>query len=269
MVAEDEFCQVPRAVCLIREREPYPHPHFIEGLRACGYKVSTGYDYKPASNDVLMIWNRSGPRDLVARQFERVGAAVIVTENGWIGRTRDGGKFYALCLGHHNGAGQWPVGRDDRLAGMNIELRPWRESGKHIVVLASRGIGEPGVAQPRDWLNHVGGMLKRMTRRPVVVRRHPGDSHAAVEDDLAGAHAVVTWASGAAIKAIAAGVPAFHFLPNWIGAPAARFGIDKIEEPFLGDRGPMFRRLAWAQYSADEIATGAPIKCLLTSRSTA
>lgn len=81
--------------------------------------------------------------------------------------------------------------------------------------------------------------------------------------DLKDCWAVVTWSSGAAIKAIAAGVPAFHALPNWIGAPAAKpFGSD-LENPFLGDRLPMFQRLAWAQWGLDEIASGEPFKRLL------
>jgi hypothetical protein len=142
-------------------------------------------------------------------------------------------------------------------------LKPWRESGKHIVIIASRGIGEPGVAQPRQWLNDAYAKLQRVTKRPIKVRNHPGDSNADMSADLAGAHAVVTWASGGAIKAIAAGIPAFYGLKHWVGAKAASNDLAAIETPFLGDRLPMFRRLAWAQFTADEIATGWPIKRLL------
>jgi hypothetical protein len=259
---------MPRAVCLIKDTEPYAQPHFIAGLEACGFKVSTGYNYTPTRDDVLLTWNRSGARHQIAQSFEKVGAAVIVAENGWIGRTRTGGKFYALCLGHHNGAGAWPDTGTDRWPLLNVDLAPWRESGKHVVVLCSRGIGEAGIAQPRDWPLRIVEDLKRVTSRNIRVRKHPGDSNASLADDLAGAHAVVTWASGAGIKAIAAGIPAFYGLKGWIGAAAAKRGVEEIENPFLGDRLPMFRRLAQAQWTADEIATGDPIKCLLMSQST-
>lgn len=205
-----------------------------------------------------------GGKEHIASLYEKAGCKVIIAENGWIGRTNDGGKFYALCLGHHNGAGTWTVGEADRWPLMNVEIKPWRERGKRIVILASRGIGERGVAQPREWPQQVAHWLRKRTGREVVIRAHPGDSHAPVEESLSGAHAVVTWASGAAIKALAAGIPVFHALPQWIGAGAARPIDHDIEDPFLGDRLPMFRRLAWAQFSAEEIATGEPFKCLLT-----
>lgn len=255
---------MPRAVCLIRDQSPYSQPHFVAGLKARGFKVSTGYDYKPTQQDVLLIWNRNGVRHHIALAFEQAGAAVIVAENGWIGRAANGGKFYALCRSHHNGPGSWPDTGVDRWPLMNVELRPWRTAGRHVVVLCSRGIGEPGIAQPRDWPLRIVEELKRVTDRKIKVRRHPGDSHAPVENELAGAHAVVTWASGAAVKAIAAGVPAFYGLKNWIVAGAAKHGVDEIEDPFLGDRLPTFRRLAQAQWTADEIATGEPFQWLLT-----
>lgn len=133
-------------------------------------------------------------------------------------------------------------------------------------MLLQRGIGEQGVAMPHEWRLDIERRLKAVTKRPIVIRGHPGiDGAAPTEPDFRNVHAVVTWASGAAIKAIAAGVPVFHEFDRWIGAPAARFGIDKIEEPYLGDRLPMFRRLAWAQWTAAEIAKGEPFECLLRS----
>jgi hypothetical protein len=76
----------------------------------------------------------------------------------------------------------------------------------------------------------------------------------------------VTWGSGAGIKSIVAGIPVFHEMPNWIGAPAAKLGLDDIEQPFLGDRQPMLNRLAWAQWDLDEIASGEAISWVCRSR---
>lgn len=255
---------MPTAVCLIRNQPPYPHAHFADGLRAAGFKVRTDATGRPAPGDVLLLWNRMGGKEHIAALYERMGCKVIIAENGWIGRAGDGGKFYALCLGHHNEAGTWRVGEVDRWPLLNVDLKPWRERGKRIVVLASRGIGERGVAQPREWPQRVAHELRKRTSREVVIRDHPRDSHAPVEEALSGVHAVVTWASGAAVKAIAAGIPAFHALPQWIGAAAARPLSHDIEDPFLGDRLPMFRRLAWGQWSATEIMTGEPFRWLLS-----
>jgi hypothetical protein len=257
-----------RAVVMVRDREPYPPPQFAEGLRRLGYSIHTELSFKPTPDDVLLIWNRMGAREIAARSFEAVGAAVIVAENGWIGKALDGGKMYALCLGHHNGRGTWFVGEEDRLQKMRFAIKPWREGGDHVLVICSRGIGEPGIAQPRDWPISIARRLRVLTDRPVKVRLHPGDSHASLDDDLRNAFCGVTWASGGAIKALAAGVPIFYELTGWIGASASVHGFENMVDPYLGDRLPMFRRLAWAQWSAAEIATGEPLACLLKSRST-
>jgi hypothetical protein len=116
---------------------------------------------------------------------------------------------------------------------------------------------------PGGWLADVHKRLSRLTDRRLVIRRHPGPDKTEPYDALRGAWAAVTWGSGAGIKALSVGVPVFHEFPSWIGAPAARLGIEDIEKPWLGDRLPMFQRLAWAQWTLAEIASGEAFRCLL------
>ncbi len=263
---------MPSALVVIRNEASYRKAFFCEGLERAGYSLTGDIHHQPAPDDVLIVWNRHGQHDGHARRFEAAGARVIVAENGFVGHDRDGHKLYAMCLNHHLGAGTWRVGEADRWAPLGIELKPWRTAGDHILVLAARGIGERGIAQPREWPLSIEARLRKVTKRPIRVRLHPGIQlklNDAVlpplDPDLAGAWACVTWGSGAGIKSIIAGVPVFHELPGWIGAPAARFlpGLNDLETPFTEDRLPMLRRLAWAQWSSDEIATGEPIKWLL------
>jgi hypothetical protein len=114
---------------------------------------------------------------------------------------------------------------------------------------------------PRPWLSEAESRLRRFTKRHIVIRRHPGREK--LDPDFTNVWAVVTWGSGAAIKALAAGVPVFYEMPNWIGGDAAIQGVDRIETPWLGDRLPMFRRLAWAQYRLSEIEKGWPFAALI------
>jgi hypothetical protein len=98
------------------------------------------------------------------------------------------------------------------------------------------------------------------------VRPHPGrHDNVPLERDLARARAVVTWGSGAALKALAWGIPAFYALPSWIGAPAARPLAQMDLGPVRDDakRLAMFERLAWAQADLEEIAAGDAISRLL------
>lgn len=253
----------PRACLLIRRDVKARFQAFRSGLSECSFDVRDAVFESPQPGDVLVIWNRHRHNGLAA-QFERVGARVLVAENGWLNRT-DGEKRIALCLSHHNGAGQWFEGPEDRWTPLGIELKPWCRGAGHILVLEQRGIGEPGIAMPRDWVPRTISQLQRVTNRKIVVRRHPGNHEPMPEPDWRDCWAAVTWASGAGIKAVIAGVPVFYGLENWIGGLAAKLGYDDLESPFMGDRLPMLRRLAHAQWSLNELASGEPFNRLLMS----
>lgn len=229
---------------------------FAAGLSAIGYKV-TNCEFSPDADDLLVIWNRMRRDETVAARFQRAKAKIIIAENGYIGRDSEGTKLFAMSRTYHNGAGKWPEGDAARWAEFDIELKPWREKGETILVLPQRGMGSPGVAMPLHWPDQVISKLHRMTGRSIKIRRHPGQSSLPREPDFSNVFAAVTWGSGAAIKALAAGVPVFYDFPHWIGRTAALplSGAD-IEKPFLGDRLPMFERLAWAQWRISEISTG-------------
>ena len=263
-----------KRACLLLRRSHYTRcQQFAAGFRRLGFEV-TDDPRQPRAGDALAMWNRFPRHEQAAREYERAGATVIVAENGWVGKIDDC-KPIALARGHHNGAGWWPVGEEDRWPRCGIELAPWRESGEHVLVLPQRGFGEPGVAMPGGWQAGALARLRRATKRPLVVRDHPG-AHDARDPDFTGAWAVVIWGSGAGIKALAAGIPVCFDMPNWIGADAASMGVDEIETPRLEDRPmgrpgvdprvAMFRRLAWAQWSPIEIATGEPLARLLVTQ---
>lgn len=249
-----------RAHCLIRDQPHYRSDAFRAGLRRAGYDVTAEWPQRGVTGDVLIIWNRYYEYAELARRFEKGGGLVLVAENGYLGVEWNGHRWYALSAHQHNGAGVWPRGDASRWERYGVELAPWRKPGREIVVLPQRGIGPPGVAMPDKWDTETCVRLAARTRRPVRVRPHPGQNRpdVSLEQDLANAWAAVTWGSGAAIKALAFGVPVFHDFPQWIGAPAARPLSADLEQPFRGDRLPMFHALAWAMWTVEEIASGDP-----------
>lgn len=245
-----------------------PGPHyrrycFLRGLERCGYRVDLKPTAKPNPDDVLVIWNRAPLNDLHARRFEAVGARVIVVENGYIGRDRNGAEFFAIALGHHNGAGTWKEGSPDRWDSLGLSLAPWKRGGDEIIIMPQRGYGEKGIAMPQNWEHITLRAISQRTRRPVRIRPHPGKNRPDPGPDLKNAYAAVVWASGAGVKALLAGIPVFYEMPKWIGAAAAMPLSADLELPFRGDRLPMFRRLAWTQFSAEEVLAGEPFAWLL------
>ena len=202
-------------------------------------------------------------------------------ENGFLGKDLAGDSWYAMALGHHAGRGQWPHSTQpleywlDESAGhpgrrwddLGVVLEPWREPGGETLVLQQRGIGEPGIASPRQWAERVMPKLKHAR-----MRAHPGAGRGIdLVRDLKKVSEVVTWASGAALKCLVLGVPVWYEMKGWIGAWAARPLAERRKGatpvPVLGDaaRIAAFRRLAWAQWRLSEIRNGTAFRALLTS----
>lgn len=257
---------MPRAICLIREQPHYRREAFCEGLQRVGYSIRNAFVPDINQDDVLVIWNCYGANEVYAQAFKNAKAKVVVAENGYIGHDEQGRHLYALAKGHHNGAGSWYVGGEERWRKQNITVKPWREGGDELVILPQRGIGPPKVAMPTAWVADLKLRLPALTDLPVRVRQHPGiKACVPLEEDLARAKAVVTWGSGAAIKALCLGIPAFYDFPDWIGALAGS-RVEEIKGPWFVERDCrelMLHRLSWAQWSIAEIQEGLPFRYLL------
>ncbi len=234
----------------LREGLPYRREAFRAGLESLGYTVRECITSKPEPGDLLCLWNRYGEKHLAALAFESMGLPVLVAENGYLGNEFAGKQWFALSRNQHNGAGTWPQGGPERWDSLGVTLQPWRESGE-TVILPQRGIGPLGVAMPRDWLQRTEARLAGTSYR---VRRHPGTRDCVPLDvDLANAGRVVTWGSGAALKALLWGIPVESDMPSWIGRCEATDA----------SRLSMLRRMIWAQWTLEEISSGQAFRALL------
>lgn len=231
----------------------------MTGLQRAGYELVNAIP-RPEPRDVLCIWNRYAGNHEQARKFESAGAKVLVAENGYIPDLA-GGKWLSLALNHHAGAGSWKHGGPERWDYLGVRFGEWRHvNNGETIVLGQRGIGEPGIASPVGWAESV---VRKVRGR---IRPHPGTNKNIVplEQDLAKASGVVTWASSAALRALLHGIPVWYAMPKWIGAPACK-PLGQWPEPLRDDQArlDMFRRLAWAQWRLDEIESGEAFSYLL------
>ena len=234
---------------LLKEGLHYRRDAFEAGLRANGFDVVRDIP-NPEPGDCLMIWNRYGHGNNEAKRFEDAGARVIVAENGYMGKDWLGKTWYALSLGHHNGAGQTPHHGPARWRSFGFEIEPMRKRRGQVVLLPQRGIGEPGVAMPVGWVE-----LTLSQFPGARVRKHPGKDDAGdLIKDCADAMCVVTWGSGAGIKCMAQGIPCISNWPGWLGKSGCGFEDNRLA---------MFERLAWAMWTIEEISDGKAIETLL------
>jgi hypothetical protein len=253
---------VPRALNLLRPSPHYRRDLFSEGLRAVGFKVVGRID-RPEPADVLVIWNRYSGFGEMADHFERNGARVLVAENNPFGNGWRGDAWYSLAGRHVAMAhGEIRDGGPARWDSIGFELVPWRDGGREVVILGQRSIGHENVRSPAQWAERVQGRIGGR------IRRHPGtEACIPLLDDLRNARAVVTWASAAAVQALAAGVPVFHDHPAFAMREACMALNAWGAEPSRDDAARLacFRRLAWAMWRHDEIRSGEAFEHLLTA----
>ena len=269
---------MPRAFIGLRHEPFRRRQAFIQGLETLGYKCidvispdAKEINWPPKHvepDEVLLIWNRGGRFERMALDIEGQYGKVLVTENGYF-PAASGDKTYALALTQHNGYGAWHVGNTKRQESLGMDIKPWRRSGKKILVCGQRSIGSMAMGMPQGWQRTVVRKIKQYTDKRIIVREHPrslelrGLPSVPLKDELAKAFAVVVWSSGCANWALAYGVPVFYCAPAIVCAVAAKPGLEELESPLRGDRSEAFRRLSWAQWTIDEIASGKPFKHLL------
>lgn len=247
-----------RALNLLRPNLHYRRECFDLGLKASGFKVVNSLP-SPEPGDALVIWNRYGAYDEVARHFERKKGIVFVAENGYLGKHWREGEWFALALNHHAGAGEWHYGGASRWDSWSIHLAPYKEHGQgnETLILGQRGIGESGVRSPDYWAEDCNRKIGNKGR----IRQHPGSRIPAVslEDDLKNAARVMTWNSSAAFHALILGIPVWYEQKQWLGSEACRhLSLWKtIADPRDAEaRLFMFRRMAWTLWTLDEIRRG-------------
>lgn len=236
----------------------------MRGLQANGFEVHCHLPMKAEHGDLLVIWNRYADNHETAQRFEQQGGTVIVAENAYIGVDRSDRCRYALAHGAHNGAGCWAPAGASAFEALNIEVKPWRVAGEHILVCPNRSFGMPGMVMPVDWVKDVTARLRRFTQRPIRVRPHPGNELPKVplEADLASCWAVVIWSSSVGVEALVRGIPVHCEAPYWICKEATR-PIKAIDQPCNIDPMPALHAMAWAQWHVDKISSGAAFAHLL------
>jgi hypothetical protein len=256
-----------RAHVLIRDQPWYRRDAFVTGLRAAGHDVTVAPPAKPDRDTLLVIWNRYFSNHHLALAVEKAGGRVLVAENGYVGKgggtpkfdvySEKGGErghYYALAEGWHNGGGSWPSFGPGRWEALGVEIKPWREGGKYVLVCPNRSFGVPGRMMPPDWAERKAQSLHKRGY-PVKIRRHPGNDapKRPLSADFADAASVCVWSSSAGVHALIEGLRVECDAPYWILKDWEKVG-----------RQAALARLAWAQYTVEELASGEPFRLLLS-----
>lgn len=236
-----------------------PYDEVAAGARRLGPVTIGMPDRDAGPDDVLICWSPFLGTDRLAalRTIKAVGGRAIVMENGWLSPIGPR-RFFQVALDGWNGEGRFPPGGPDRWRGWGVPMLDWRRDGSHVLVIGQKlkGADQDFRRMPEGW----DYSLTLPTRRPVV--RRTRKTAVSLDEQLRDAWCTVTWTSTAAVKGLIAGVPAFYCGPTLICHELCRRGTD-VDHPAYPEREPVFERLAWCQWTREEIATGEPFARLL------
>lgn len=161
----------------------------------------------------------------------------------------------------------------------NMDLKPWRSTGNHILVCLQRPLGwSMRGADLMKWLKKTLGQIRAHSDRPIVLRWHPGDWKAFpnykstldkfgvvvspqgkhITEDLINCWALVCHNSTPSAVAPIEGIPAFITDdPSYSqGGDIANTDFSLIETPNLPDREQWIRKLAQCHWSFEDLRSG-------------
>ncbi len=232
-----------------------------------------------------------GKERAIARAMAENGAQNLFVELGYLRRANkldDEAAYYQVGLGRTCWLPPCPCPRDRFEAlGMPMETRTARRAGKgskatpsgHVLILGQvPGDGQHGRSQQAlaAWYSAAVATIREHTDRRIVFRPHPKaralglcpdadeqqDSATPLAEAFRAAHCAVTFNSTAGTEAMLAGVPVVCD-PLSMYAPWAETDLTAVEKPAVGDREDYFSRLAYAQWTRDEMRSGLAFAYLL------
>ena len=160
---------------------------------------------------------------------------------------------------------------------LGISLKPWRTQGNHILICLQRNGGwSMRGLDVIQWMNATILEIRKYSKRPIVVRAHPGDkkirsylkiNHKLVSlstkpdlrEDLQNAWATVVYNSSPSVASIIEGVPSFLTDPQPQHSQSvivANTDISRIENPVMLDRQAWVEKLAMCHWKFDELKSG-------------
>jgi hypothetical protein len=163
---------------------------------------------------------------------------------------------------------------------LQFDLQPWRLNGRYILLCAQRDGGwSMGSNNVVNWVRNTVAQVRQITKMPIHVRLHPGDSRnqnhvrrlrdlqvklvdskrVSLLDSLQEAHATVVYNSSPAVASAIEGVPTFITDPNPRNSQAygvAHINLNELLNPQGFDRSEWILRMAQMHWNQKDLKMG-------------
>ena len=239
------------------------------------YRAGQG---EPSGVSVALTDGLRIPMNIMRDEYNAQGKPVLVTDLGYV--RRDLG-YMQLGINKLDWLpkGDLPSDRWDKL-GVKIQDR---KRGDYILITGqkpydgSHGMSETQLAAMySEWVQEI----KKHTDRPIVFRPHPkypqmvidgakmdvptDINSGGLDKAIEGAHCVVTYNSTSGTDALIAGKPVFAISSDAQFWHIANHNFADIENPYFpDDRQWHFNRVAYAQWTVDELQSGEAIEFIM------
>lgn len=267
---------------------------FADGVKQYGdtVLVQTEYMYKPARLAVMLGWattNTGGPNIVLRKQIiqeqKRLGAQTMCIDascfkyldnQGSYLRYSLGGPFYdkAEYANKNSDADKWI--EISQALGITLNSPVTRDGGYILICMQRDGGFAMKTLDPMVWLADKIKQIRAVTKRPIVIRPHPGAynlnefkwvlQHPAVSvvdplrtsllKNLKSAYTAVYFNSSASVAAACEGLPIFVDDESCVGWDVANKSIANIENPTQFDRRQWIYDLAAAHWTDDDGRSG-------------
>jgi hypothetical protein len=205
----------------------------------------------PDDGSPFAIWGQQWMTlDLLPRAI-REKRPFLHIDNGYINSAKGGlTGYYRITY-----RGLSPVLlRDPPAPRFDVAMAPWRRIGRHVLLaLPGAGFGRAIGLDMGTWIHHSQTVLRRSTRRPIIVR--PKKSGRTIPADMQNCWAVVTHSSNVAVDALLCGVPVF-VAPNSPAAPVGNLTLADLERPAMPERETWLASLIAQQFTLGEMRSG-------------
>lgn len=275
--------------------KPESLTNFILGVNAVGDKGYVCNDYKVRDSDVAIIQGyvheegKQAPHlefrsKILEYQKRNNKRTIIIDSNLFLYADVSNSKSYLrlsydgifpntgeYCYDNPNPA-RWETIKKD----LNIDLKPWRKTGNHILICLQRngGWSMKGLTVT-DFFRDTVKQIRQHTDRPIVVRTHPGDRKSTIYsqqligknvtlsqnkslvNDLQNSWASVVYNSSPSVASVIEGVPCFVIDPNYSqSADVANLDLSNIENPNMPERLEWVQKLAQCHWNFNDLRTG-------------
>ncbi len=271
--------------------------NFAQGAKATGANVVVEYDYKytPSRLAVMLGWattNTGGQNITLRKQIiaeqNRLGHKTMCIDASCFKYLDDTGTYLRYSLGgpfydraEYANKNSTPDKWNEIQQRLGIAMKPDRNKDGYILVCMQRDGGfAMKTLNPITWLENKITEIRKYTKRPIVVRPHPGKfdmkdfakfqanaytkwgvtvihpEQSKLIDDLRPAHSAVFFNSSASVAAALEGEPVFVDDPSAVTWSVAHHSVSEIESPRIFDRSQWIRDLAAAHWSDADGASG-------------